>query len=128
MLKLGFRGRTIFLSLVVFVVIGAISMLLIYQFARSTALSLGKEYALERVMNSKEQLSNTLALNLRLAQKITSSLLLTRWMKDEMNEYAKSRAFRLMRDSTDVAQADSWFVATKEQGHYYFDDKQQRFI
>lgn len=128
MLKIGFRGRAIFVSLVVFIVIGAISLFLIYQFARSTALSLGKEYALERVMNSKEQLSNTLALNLRLAQKVTSSLLLKTWMKDETNEAAKSRAFRLMCDSADVAQTDSWFVATSESRHYYFNDKQQRFL
>lgn len=127
MLKIGLRGRAIVLSLVVFIVIGAISLLLIYQFSSSTALLLGREYVLERVMNSKEKLSNTLALNLRLAQKVTSSLMLKRWMNDEANEYSKSRAFKLMRDSADVAQADSWFVAMRESGHYYFDDKQNSF-
>lgn len=63
------------LSLVVFIVIGAISLLLIYQFSSSTALLLGREYVLERD-EFKRKLSNTLALNLRLAQKVTSSLML----------------------------------------------------
>lgn len=127
MIKLGFRGRAIFVSLVVFIVISAISLLLIYQFARSTALSLGREYALERVINSKEQLSNTLALNLRLAQKVTSGIIVPRWLKDEMNEEAKSRAFRLLGDSADIAQVDSWFVVASESRNYYFNDKQKSF-
>lgn len=125
--KLGFRGRAIIVSSIVFIVITAVSILLIYQFAHSIAISLGREYALERVLNSKEKLSNTLALNVRLAQKITSGTLMTSWMKEETNEAAKLRALRLIGDSIDVAQADSWFVAMRESRHFYFNDKQQTF-
>lgn len=127
MLKIGLRGRAIFISVIVFIIVGTVSLGLIYQFSRSIALTVSKEYALERVLNSKEKLSSTLALNLRLAQKITSGLILTRWMKDEDNVSAKTRALRLIGDSMEVSQADSWFVAMKESKHYYFDDKQKRF-
>ena len=126
--KLGFRGRAIVISLLVFSVISVVSVFLIYQFSHSIASSLGKEYALERVLSSKEKLSNTLALNVRLAQKITSTALLIEWMKDETNDIAKSKALRLIGDSVDVAQADSWFVAMKESGSYYFNDKQKQFL
>ena len=127
MLKIGFRGRAILVSVIVFIVVSAISLGLIYQFSHSIAVSLGKEYALERVLNSKEKLSSTLALNLRLAQKISASLLLTNWMKDEDNTSAKIRALRLMGDSVDVSQADSWFVVMRESRNYYFDDNQKHF-
>jgi len=127
MILRGLRGRSIAVSITVFLIVGAVSLLLVYQFARSISTSLGKEYATQHVLQHSTTLSSMLATNIRLAQKITTAGLLFEWLEDEENEVAKKRALKLMNDSVSIAQADSWFVAFKQSEHFYFDDKANTF-
>lgn len=123
----GLRGRSIAVSITVFFIVGTASLLLVYQFARSISTSLGKEYATQHVLQHSTTLSSMLATNIRLAQKIATAGLLFAWLDDEESEVAKKRALKLMNDSVDIAQADSWFVAFKHSEHFYFDDKANTF-
>ena len=123
----GLRGRSIAVSVTVFLLVGTVSALLTFQFMRSMSLSLGKEYAMQHVEHHSNTLSSMLSTNIRLAQKITTAGLLLSWLENESDEVSKKRALKLMNDSVNIAQADSWFIAFKESRHFYFDDKANLF-
>lgn len=127
MILRGLRGRSIAVSFFVFLLVGTASALLTFQFMHSMSFSLGKEYAIQHVEHHAKALSSMLSTNIRLAQKITTAGLLFSWLENEGDEAAKKRALKLMNDSVSIAQADSWFVAFKESGHFYFDDKSNTF-
>lgn len=123
MVSLGLRGRSIVVSIAIFLIVGLTSLTFIYQFARSMSFTLGKEYTSEHALRYSDKLSDMLGFNIRLAEKISSSRLLTSWLLNEEDEEAKVRALKMMNDSVSISLADSWFVAFEESGHYYFDDK-----
>ena len=123
MVSLGLRGRSIVVSIAIFLIVGLTSLTFIYQFARSMSFTLGKEYTSEHALRYSDKLSDMLGFNIRLAEKISSSRVLTSWLLNEEDEEAKVRALKMMNDSVSISLADSWFVAFEESGHYYFDDK-----
>ena len=114
MVSLGLRGRSIVVSIAIFLIVGLTSLTFIYQFARSMSFTLGKEYTSEHALRYSDKLSDMLGFNIRLAEKISSSRVLTSWLLNEEDKEAKVRALKMMNDSVSISLADSWFVAFEE--------------
>ena len=112
--SLGLRGRSIVVSIVIFLIIGLTSLAFVYQFSRSASFILGKEYTSEHALRYTDKLSDMLGFNIRLAEKISSSRLLFSWLMNENDEEAKIRALKMMNDSVSISITDCWFIAFAE--------------
>ena len=123
MASLGIRGRSIVTSIAIFLIIGIVSLLFVYQFTHAISITLGKEYTREHALRYSEKLSDKLGFNIRLAEKIAASRLLLPWLKNEHDKAAHVQALKTMNDAVKISLADSWFIALRESEHFYFDDK-----
>lgn len=123
MKSLGLRGRSIMTSVAMFFIIGMVSLVFVYQFAQTMSITIGKEYTSEHALRYSDKLSDMLGINIRLAEKISSSRLLLSWFVDENDEVARAQALKTMNDAVSISLSDSWFIALSESGNYYFNDK-----
>ena len=127
MRSLGLRGRSIVVSIAIFLIVALASLTFVYQFSRSASFSLGKEYASEHALRYTDKLSDRIGFNVRLTDKISSSSQILSWLIHEDDEDAKRKAFKLMNDSVSISLADSWFIAFAESENFYFDNKKGEY-
>lgn len=126
-LKQSLRNRFIVAGLLIFLALG-ILILFFFQQTRSRIINeLGEQFAERQAQLDKARILGPLLRDITLASKLRDSPILISWAKDEFNPQLRQQALAELESYRQHFQDKSFFFVHDKSGHYYFNDRGNRY-
>lgn len=123
----GLRGRFLLLVLVIFTLVGALTVFGFYRFTERVVLGLGGGYATQYAQRQQARIAAKLEREVVLAEKLVDSPLLKAWAKNEHDLALRHQAMQELDSFRRLFDDRSYFFIIDASKNYYFNNAQDEF-
>ncbi len=123
----GLKGKFLLWTLLIYVVTGALTVLVLLSVSRRLIDRFAVNYAAQQVAHEKTRLGAEIQRELTLARKLADSPLLLRWAQDEGNADLRGLALEELESYRRLFRDGSYFFVVVASGNYYFNNAKAEF-